>query len=103
MRIIKTLALAAVLAAGTSAFGLAEEAAPDSIANHEPVFGTWFDVAAATAPQTVTTAGATPGSGFAVDRRTVRANRNAEDEISSAAPRRKTRVPVPALTEKRRT
>ena len=57
MRIIKTLALAAVLAAGTSAFGLAEEAAPDSIANHEPVFGTWFDVAAATAPQTVTTAG----------------------------------------------
>ena len=57
MNSIKTLALAVVFAAGTSAFGLAEEAAPDSIANHEPIFGTWFDMAAVYAPQTVTTAG----------------------------------------------
>ncbi len=57
MRSIKTLALAAVFAAGTSAFGLAEEAAPDSIANQEPIYGTWFDTATLYAPQTVTTAG----------------------------------------------
>ena len=40
MNSIKILALAAVFAVGTSAFGLAEEAAPDSIANHEPIAGT---------------------------------------------------------------
>ena len=57
MNSIKTLALAAVFAAGTSAFGLAEEAAPDSIANQEPIYGTWFDTATIYAPQTVTTAG----------------------------------------------
>ena len=57
MNSIKILALAAVFAVGTSAFGLAEEAAPDSIANHEPILGTWFDTATIYAPQTVTTAG----------------------------------------------
>jgi hypothetical protein len=57
MRSIKTLALAAAFAVGTSAFGLAEEAAPDSIANQEPIFGTWFDTAVVYAPQTVTTVG----------------------------------------------
>jgi hypothetical protein len=57
MKSIKTLALAMVFAAGTSAFSLAEEAAPDSIANQEPVYGAWFDTATIYAPQTVTTAG----------------------------------------------
>lgn len=80
MNSIKTLALAAVFAAGTSAFGLAEDAAPDSIANHEPIFGTWFDVAAATAPQTVTTAGAlvVPASPWIAQQ--FSANRNAAVE-----------------------
>ena len=41
MKSIKTFALAAVFAAGTSAFGLAEEVAPDSIVNYEPIFGTY--------------------------------------------------------------
>ena len=55
MKSIKSLALAAVFAAGTSAFGLAEEAAPDSIANHEPIFGTYSATApAGYVPQTVT-------------------------------------------------
>jgi len=57
MRFIKTLALAAVFAAGTSAFGLAEEAAPDSIVNQEPIYGTWFDTATVYASQALTTAG----------------------------------------------
>lgn len=37
MKSIKTLALAAVFAAGASAFGLAEDAAPDLL--HDPIFG----------------------------------------------------------------
>jgi hypothetical protein len=59
MKSIKTLALAAVFAAGTSAFGLAEDAAPDSIINYEPVFGTYFVTTPATGyvPQTVTPSG----------------------------------------------
>jgi hypothetical protein len=59
MRMIKTLALAAVFAAGTSTFGLAEEASPDSIVNHEPIFGTYGRVdvpGTANVPQPVTTA-----------------------------------------------
>lgn len=59
MKSTKTLALAAVFAAGTSAFGLAEDATPDSIANYEPFFGTYSasTPSVAYAPQTVTTAG----------------------------------------------
>ena len=50
---IKTIAFAVALAAGVSTLAVAEDAAPDAIANHEPIFGTYV----ATAPQTVTTAG----------------------------------------------
>ena len=59
MNPIKTLALAAVFAAGTSAHSLAEEAAPDSIVNNEPIFGTYSATAPSTTyvPQTMTPSG----------------------------------------------
>ena len=82
MKSIKTLALAAVFAAGTSAFGLAEDAAPDSIVNYEPIFGTWFDTAVTTAPQTMTPTGSVvvPASPWIAQR--FSADRNAAMEES---------------------
>ena len=77
MRTIKTLALAAVFAAGTSAYGLAEDAAPDAIANHEPIFGT-FNMAATSAPQTVAGSLVVPASPWIAQQ--FSANRNAAAE-----------------------
>ncbi len=72
MRSIKTLALAAVFAAGTSAFGLAQEAAPDSIYSYEPITGAPTVSAPTTAqvPQTVTPAASlqVPASPWIADR-----------------------------------
>ncbi len=83
MNSIKTLALAAVLAVGTSAFGLAQEAAPDSIYSYEPIAGapTVSTPATAQVPQTVAPVVSyrVPASPWIADRFNPNLNRTIEE------------------------
>jgi hypothetical protein len=50
MKFINTLTFATVFAAGTTAYGLAEDAAPDSIVYDEPIYGTYSATAPSAGP-----------------------------------------------------